>query len=328
MSKNYINKNLFCLTTFIILLSQCFITFSQSKVQFIEMKHDFGTIVEGTKAEKSFLFLNVGIDTLRISNFTTGDGGALPIVNERIVPPGDTGEVIIKYDTRRIGPFTKCGYVTINDTLYILRITGKVIYKPTSISVYKDSINVGDIDFDNVYTVTFPIFVTGKEGLHIEFKDYAYSEWDLLWLKVHEDSLKQNKKSNESEGFKEGSELTVTASFINNYGNVGLFSRKLLFVYNANDTLILNISGNYLGDSIPNKIITKVLNGSIIYYYSDNKLAKIELVSSFGVISSECLFENSNCYLERSYHWRDGYKMKEEKFKDGIRISDEEYRKP
>ncbi len=92
---------------------------------------DYGTIDQGANGERVFVFKNTGKEPLIISSAKGSCGCTVPTPPKEPVAPGETGEIKVKYDTKRIGPFTKS--VTVNSNAsngtQQLRIKGTVKQK-------------------------------------------------------------------------------------------------------------------------------------------------------------------------------------------------------
>lgn len=92
---------------------------------------DYGTIIQNENGEKVFTFKNIGDAPLIISKVKTSCGCTVPKYSKEPINPGDSGELTIKYDTKRLGNFTKTITVISNAEggNKILKIKGNVIVK-------------------------------------------------------------------------------------------------------------------------------------------------------------------------------------------------------
>ncbi|GGH34810.1 hypothetical protein IA57_08070 [Mangrovimonas yunxiaonensis] len=122
-------KNLITIL-FIGLLS--FTVQAQDKVAKIEFKTDvidYGTIEKGANGVRVFEFTNTGNAPLIISNVKSSCGCTVPKKPEGPIMPGETGEIQVKYDTKRVMPIRKTITVMSNaDTPTVaLKIKGEVI---------------------------------------------------------------------------------------------------------------------------------------------------------------------------------------------------------
>ncbi len=86
------------------------------KIKFKETAWDFGKIKQGEVAAHEFVFTNEGDDTLTIEKVATSCGCTAALVSDRSVPPGKTGKIEVKFDTRGYGgQVAKMVYVQSND---------------------------------------------------------------------------------------------------------------------------------------------------------------------------------------------------------------------
>lgn len=89
---------------------------------------DYGTIEQGSDPYRFFKFTNTGNAPLVITNAKGSCGCTVPTYPKEPVPPGESGEIKVRYDTNRVGPFTKRVTLTTNvgDEPIVLTIKGKV----------------------------------------------------------------------------------------------------------------------------------------------------------------------------------------------------------
>ena len=85
-------------------------------LSFESMTIDYGTVTKGDQdaATKLFTFTNKGSSPVIISNCKGSCGCTVPQCPDAPVMPGASGEIKVKYDVNRVGPFTK--NVTVNYT--------------------------------------------------------------------------------------------------------------------------------------------------------------------------------------------------------------------
>jgi len=90
---------------------------------------DYGTIHQNDNGERVFTFKNTGDAPIVISNAKGSCGCTVPTYSRNMVPPGETGEIKVKYDTNRIGKFSKTVTLTSNasEPTKILKIKGEVL---------------------------------------------------------------------------------------------------------------------------------------------------------------------------------------------------------
>ncbi len=105
---------------------------AQEKIAKIEFKTDvidYGTIEKGADGVRTFEFTNTGDAPLIITKVSSSCGCTVPKKPDGAILPGDTGEIQVKYDTKRVMPIRKTITVLSNaDTPTIaLKIKGEVI---------------------------------------------------------------------------------------------------------------------------------------------------------------------------------------------------------
>lgn len=69
-------------------------------MEFEEKEHDFGTVEEGDVVEHTFTFKNTGEAPLIVSNAKASCGCTVPTWTKDPVAPGETGEMLVKFNTR------------------------------------------------------------------------------------------------------------------------------------------------------------------------------------------------------------------------------------
>ena len=107
-------------------------------IKFDNESYNFKEIIQGSKAEIDFVFTNVGDEPLIISNVRSTCGCTVPKWTNEPVKPGEKGKITVKYDSNRIGNFSK--QITVssnaNNGNVVLLITGKVSPKPAEALPY------------------------------------------------------------------------------------------------------------------------------------------------------------------------------------------------
>ncbi len=104
-------------------------------ITFTSVEHDFGELPFGGNGNCTFVFVNSGDAPLLITACRSSCGCVVPTWSLEPVLPGDTAHVQVKYDTRRMGPFTKTVTVesnAVNTPVVLLRIKGKVLAEQPS----------------------------------------------------------------------------------------------------------------------------------------------------------------------------------------------------
>ena len=99
-----------------------------AKIEFKSETIDYGEIAKGSDGVRVFEFTNTGTAPLVISDVKSSCGCTIPKKPEGPIMPGKTGEIQVKYDTKRVGPIRKAITVTSNaDTpTKVLKIKGNV----------------------------------------------------------------------------------------------------------------------------------------------------------------------------------------------------------
>ena len=132
--------------TFIFLLF-AFFTFQlyaqekTAKIEFETTVIDYGTIEKGADGVRVFKFKNTGNAPLVVTSVKSSCGCTVPKKPEAPVLPGETGEIEVKYDTKRVNPIRKTITVTSNaeTPTVALKIKGNVI-DPSNTNVMKPTI--------------------------------------------------------------------------------------------------------------------------------------------------------------------------------------------
>jgi hypothetical protein len=116
-------------------VSLCFSAsvFAQAQFEFIEDKHDFGTIIEGVNATWEFKFKNVGKDTIRLqqTDVRASCGCTTPSWTKDPIAPGQMGSVSAQFGSAgRPGIFNK--NVTVSYQGAVVKMLGikGVVIKP------------------------------------------------------------------------------------------------------------------------------------------------------------------------------------------------------
>lgn len=93
---------------------------------------DYGTIEQNAEPLRVFNFTNTGTEPLIIKNAKGSCGCTVPKWPKEPIMPGESSKIEVRYDTKRIGPFSKRVTLTTNATeeTIVLTIKGKVNPKP------------------------------------------------------------------------------------------------------------------------------------------------------------------------------------------------------
>ena len=103
------------------------------KIEFESETIDYGSIDQGSDGVRYFKFTNSGKTPLIITNCQGSCGCTVPeCPTKEAIMPGESGEIRVKYDTKRVGPFNKTVTVKSNasNKVVYLKIKGKVKAAP------------------------------------------------------------------------------------------------------------------------------------------------------------------------------------------------------
>ncbi len=102
---------------------------SLADIKMDKLTHDYGTVQQGGNGMCEFKFTNNGKEPLVITNCQGSCGCTVPTYTEKPIKPGESGEIKVRYDTKRVGPFTKNVTVTTNEkeNTHLLTIKGEVL---------------------------------------------------------------------------------------------------------------------------------------------------------------------------------------------------------
>ena len=108
-----------------------------AEITFEKSTHSYGTIENGANGVYAFKFTNNGNEPLIISRAKGSCGCTVPSWPKEPILPGETGEISVKYDTKRTGPINKSVTITSNakTPTTVLRIKGTVkapVVEPTA----------------------------------------------------------------------------------------------------------------------------------------------------------------------------------------------------
>ncbi|MDT8308399.1 MAG: DUF1573 domain-containing protein [Bacteroidales bacterium] len=104
----------------------------EAKIEFEKTVHDFGTIPQHPKmsddAKCKFSFRNAGDEPLVITGVRSSCGCTTPKYTQEPILPGESGDITVQYDNRRVGYFAKTITVNTNGkpASVVLTIKGKV----------------------------------------------------------------------------------------------------------------------------------------------------------------------------------------------------------
>ncbi|MBL7978754.1 MAG: DUF1573 domain-containing protein [Bacteroidetes Order II. Incertae sedis bacterium] len=97
----------------------------------LDVEHvDYGKIERGSNPYRKVIIKNVGNKPLTIESAKSNCGCLIPKVYDGInILPGRTTEMQLRYDTLRVGPFTKVVTLVTNEKVgeYMLKVKGHVV---------------------------------------------------------------------------------------------------------------------------------------------------------------------------------------------------------
>lgn len=99
------------------------------KFQFETEVIDYGEIPKGSDGVRVFRFKNIGDAPLVIDNVYASCGCTVPSWPRSPIPPGETGEIEVEYDTSIIGPIRRTISIDSNadEPTKAVKIKGKVL---------------------------------------------------------------------------------------------------------------------------------------------------------------------------------------------------------
>lgn len=106
-----------------------------AKIEFKKDVHDYGEVAYGGDGITSFEFKNTGSAPLIISEAKKTCGCTVPDYPKEPIPPGGTGVIKVKYDTKRPGVINKTVTIVsnaVNEPNYLIHIKGQVLPQPES----------------------------------------------------------------------------------------------------------------------------------------------------------------------------------------------------
>lgn len=101
------------------------------EINFEKTVHDYGTITKDGNGNSEFIFTNKGQTPILLTKVRSSCGCTVPLWPKEPILPSKTGIIKVKYDTKRIGTFSKSITVISNarNSPVVLKIKGNVISK-------------------------------------------------------------------------------------------------------------------------------------------------------------------------------------------------------
>ena len=102
---------------------------NQADIKFEETIIDYGEVEFESDGKRIFKFKNIGNAPLVFQRISSSCGCTIPKKPEKPIEPGETGEIEVEYDTKRVGLFMKAISVITNskNPSTVLRIKGEVL---------------------------------------------------------------------------------------------------------------------------------------------------------------------------------------------------------
>ena len=103
-------------------------------INFEYLEYDYGTIEQGDDGTCVFEFKNTGKNPLVLNNVRPSCGCTVPKWSKEPIKGGDKSVINVKYNTNRVGSFSKSitVYSNASNSPVVLKIKGKVIAKTTA----------------------------------------------------------------------------------------------------------------------------------------------------------------------------------------------------
>jgi len=104
-------------------------------IKFEKNVHDYGTLYQNGDGKSEFTFTNTGDEPLVLSSVRSSCGCTIPQWPKEPILPGQSGVIVVTYDTKRIGTINKQITVLSNasENQVVLNIKGNVISKPDEV---------------------------------------------------------------------------------------------------------------------------------------------------------------------------------------------------
>jgi len=160
-----------------------FSSFAQAEFEFIEDKHDFGTIIEGVNATWEFKFKNVGKDTILLqpTDVRASCGCTTPSWTKEAILPGQSGSVSAQFGSMgRPGVFNKNVTVSYKGSVVKMLVIKGIVIKPDTLkytdaelkrsakmNLEKTVYNYGKVERGEKVSTKIAVKNTGKDSLSI-----------------------------------------------------------------------------------------------------------------------------------------------------------------
>lgn len=122
-------KNLFAVLFVGLMSIGAFAQEAKAKIEFKTDVIDYGTIEKGADGKRTFEFTNTGDAPLVITNAKSTCGCTVPSWPKEAILPGESGTIVVKYNTNRLNKIAKTitVYSNAERPTVALRIKGMVV---------------------------------------------------------------------------------------------------------------------------------------------------------------------------------------------------------
>ncbi len=106
-------------------------------MEFVEMVVDYGAIEQHLDPLRIAKFTNTGTEPLVIKNARGSCGCTVPTYPKQPIMPGESADIEIRYDTKRIGKINKTVTITTNEVgdPKVLKVIGQIAKAPEDAGV-------------------------------------------------------------------------------------------------------------------------------------------------------------------------------------------------
>lgn len=111
-----------------------------AEISFENEAFDFGVLDKGAPCSTTFKFKNTGKEPLILSNVRASCGCTTPSWPKEPIAPGASNEISVKYDSNRVGKFSKTVTITSNakTATKVIKISGEIKAPPEVIEPVKE----------------------------------------------------------------------------------------------------------------------------------------------------------------------------------------------
>ena len=142
---------------------------AQPKLSLDKLTIEYGKLAySGENLISIFKVTNEGNEPLIISSVKTGDGGFMCSSYPREpIMPNHSAEIKFLYDGKRVGPFSKSGYIqsNANESILYIKIKGEIVPGPVAY-FHKKNLNLGTLNAGDL--ASFDLFNYGTSLLKIQ----------------------------------------------------------------------------------------------------------------------------------------------------------------